>query len=190
MPASLREIFESRSVAVVGASKDPSKAGHQVVKTLLSVGYLGKVYPVNPNEEESLGLVCYSSITEIEEPIELIVICLPGRAVITVMKEAEQRGVEIGGVTDPTPSELHLNLENAAARADQIRDGVADVVAETVAGEDRQADGDAAVANQSQQNGASDYRFEPVHAKYVNEHSHREAGTTNGNESHHTPPFP
>jgi acyl-CoA synthetase (NDP forming) len=97
MAASLHEIFESRSVAVVGASKDPSKAGHQVVRTLLSVGYLGKVYPVNPNEEEILGLVCYSSITEIEEPIDLIVICLPGRAVITVMEEAEQRG-DVKGV--------------------------------------------------------------------------------------------
>jgi acyl-CoA synthetase (NDP forming) len=97
MTASLREIFESRSVAVVGASKDPSKAGHQVVRTLLAVGYLGKVYPVNPNENEILGLPCYSSIAEIKEPLDLIVICLPGKAVITVMEEAEQRG-DVKGV--------------------------------------------------------------------------------------------
>jgi acetyltransferase len=92
MTASLHEIFESRSVAVVGASKDSSKAGHQVVRTLLTVGYLGKIYPVNPNESEVLGLPCYSSITEINEPLDLIVICLPGKAVVTVMEEAEQRG--------------------------------------------------------------------------------------------------
>jgi acyl-CoA synthetase (NDP forming) len=97
MTASLREIFESRSVAVAGASKDPSKAGHQVVRTLLAVGYLGKVYPVNPNENEILGLPCYSSIAEIKEPLDLIVICLPGKAVITVMEEAEQRG-DVKGV--------------------------------------------------------------------------------------------
>jgi len=97
MTASLREIFESRSVAVVGASKDPSKAGHQVVRTLLAVGYLGKVYPVNPNENEILGLPCYSSIAKIKEPLDLIVICLPGKAVITVMEEAEQRG-DVKGV--------------------------------------------------------------------------------------------
>jgi acyl-CoA synthetase (NDP forming) len=93
MTASLHEIFESRSVAVVGASKDPSKAGHQVVRTLLAVGYLGKVYPVNPKETKILGLLCYTSITEIKEPLDLIVICLPGKAVIAVMEEAEQRGV-------------------------------------------------------------------------------------------------
>jgi acyl-CoA synthetase (NDP forming) len=98
MTASLREIFESRSVAVAGASKDPFKAGHQVVRTLLAVGYLGKVYPVNPNENEILGLPCYRSITEIKEPLDLIVICLPGKVVIKVMEEAEQRGDVKGAV--------------------------------------------------------------------------------------------
>jgi acyl-CoA synthetase (NDP forming) len=97
MTASLREIFESRSIAVIGASKDPSKAGHQVVRTLLAVGYLGKVYPVNPNESEILGLPCYGSVAEIREPLDLIVICLPGKAVIAVMEEAEQRG-DVKGV--------------------------------------------------------------------------------------------
>jgi acyl-CoA synthetase (NDP forming) len=97
MTASLRQIFESRSVAVVGASKDPFKAGHQVVRTLLAAGYLGKVYPVNPNEKEILGLPCYRSIAEIKEPLDLIVISLPGKAVITVMEEAEQRG-DVKGV--------------------------------------------------------------------------------------------
>jgi acetyltransferase len=97
MTASLHQIFESRSVAVAGASKDPSKAGHQVVRTLLTAGYLGKVYPVNPNENEILGLLCYSSIAEIKEPLDLIVICLPGKAVIKVMEDAEQRG-DVKGV--------------------------------------------------------------------------------------------
>ncbi len=97
MTASLRQIFESRSVAVVGASKDPLKAGHQVVRTLLTVGYLGKIYPVNRNEEEILGLPCYRSIAEIKDPLDLIVISLPGKAVITVMEEAGLRG-DVKGV--------------------------------------------------------------------------------------------
>jgi acetate---CoA ligase (ADP-forming) len=97
MTASLHQIFESRSVAVVGASRDPSKAGHQVVRTLLAAGYLGKIYPVNRNEKDILGLPCYSSIAEIKEPLDLIVISLPGKAVVTVMEEAEQRG-DVRGV--------------------------------------------------------------------------------------------
>jgi acyl-CoA synthetase (NDP forming) len=98
MTASLRQVFESRSIAVVGASKDPFKAGHQVVRSLLAAGYVGRVYPVNPNEEEILGLPCYGSIGEIEEPLDLLVISLPRKAVISVMEEAEQRGDVKGAV--------------------------------------------------------------------------------------------
>ncbi len=98
MAASLREIFESRSVAIVGASKDPFKAGHQVVRTLLAVGYPGRIYPVNPNENEILGLPCYSSIAEIRDPLDLVVVCLPGKAAVTVMEEAERRGDVKGAV--------------------------------------------------------------------------------------------
>jgi acyl-CoA synthetase (NDP forming) len=97
MTASLRQVFESRSVAVVGASKDPLKAGHQVVRALLAAGYVGKIYPVNPNENEILGLPCFSSVAEIEEPLDLIVISLPAKAVIAVMEEAGQRG-DVKGV--------------------------------------------------------------------------------------------
>jgi acetyltransferase len=98
MTASLHQVFEAHSVAVVGASKDPLKAGHQVVQTLLNAGYVGSIYPVNPNEDEILGLPCYSSITEIDEPLDLIVISLPAKAVVAVMEEAEQRGDVKGAV--------------------------------------------------------------------------------------------
>jgi acyl-CoA synthetase (NDP forming) len=74
MTASLRQVFESRSIAVVGASKDPSKAGHQVLRSLVTAGYMGKVYPVNPNENEILGLPCYSSIAAIAD------VCRAGRS--------------------------------------------------------------------------------------------------------------
>ncbi len=126
MAASLCEIFEARSVAVVGASKDPLKAGHQVVRTLLSVGYLGKIYPVNPNEEEILGLPCYRSISEIEGPLDLIVVSLPGRAAITVMEEAALRGdikgavVLSGGFAEtaiPENAEAQRQLAEIARRA-------------------------------------------------------------------------
>ncbi len=97
MTASLREIFQARSVAVVGASQDPCKAGHQVVRTLLDAGYLGQVYPINPNEQEILGLPCYRSIAQIRQRLDLVVISLPGKTVIAVIEEAEQRG-DVKGV--------------------------------------------------------------------------------------------
>ncbi|MCS7178035.1 MAG: acetate--CoA ligase family protein [Anaerolineae bacterium] len=116
MRTSLREIFEARSVAVVGASKDPSKAGHQVVRTLLTAGYAGRIYPVNPNETEILGLPCYRSITDIGGPLDLVVVGLPGRAAVTVMEEAEQRG-DVKGVVVLSAGFAETGIpENVAAQ--------------------------------------------------------------------------
>ena len=68
------------------------------MRTLLAAGYLGKIYPVNPSVKEILDLPCYSSIAEIKEPLDLIVISLPAKVVITVMEQAEQRGDVKGAV--------------------------------------------------------------------------------------------
>ncbi|MFN3359173.1 MAG: CoA-binding protein, partial [Pseudomonas sp.] len=44
-------------------------------------GFVCAVYPVNPNENEILGLRCYRSVTDVPGPLDLIVVSLPGRAV-------------------------------------------------------------------------------------------------------------
>jgi acetyltransferase len=129
MAAPLREIFESRSIAVVGASRDPLKAGHQVVRTLLEAEYPGRIFPVNRNEKEVLGLPCHGSIAEIREPVDLIVVSLPGKAVLTVMEEAEQRGdvkgvvvLAAGFAETEIPENVEAQLQLAAiARRSGIR---------------------------------------------------------------------
>ncbi|MCG0239990.1 MAG: acetate--CoA ligase family protein [Firmicutes bacterium] len=95
---SLGAIFDARSVAVVGASRDPNKAAHQILKSLLEEGFTGKVFPVNPRETEILGQRCYSSVLEIPEPVDLIVVGVPAVHVPGVMREAAQRGDVRGAV--------------------------------------------------------------------------------------------
>jgi acetyltransferase len=90
--APLAEIFAARSAAVIGASRDPNKAGYQVLKKLLSAGYDGRIYPVNPREREILGVSCYSSILEIKAPLELLIVSVPAAQVVRVMLEAEKCG--------------------------------------------------------------------------------------------------
>lgn len=96
--SSLAEIFDAQSVAVVGASADPGKAGYQVLKTLLTMGYQGQVFAVNPKEREILGVVCYPSILDIKSPLDLLVISLPASHVLGAMKQAVQRGDIRGAV--------------------------------------------------------------------------------------------
>jgi len=88
----LLDIFDAKSVAVVGASADPGKAGYQVLKTLLTMGYEGQVFAVNPREREILGVACCASILDIQTRLDLLVISLPAIHAVGAMKQAAQRG--------------------------------------------------------------------------------------------------
>ena len=52
---SLDQLFSPRSVAVIGASRNPEKVGHIVLASILDGGFGGEVYPINPKEKEILG---------------------------------------------------------------------------------------------------------------------------------------
>ncbi|MEN3014382.1 MAG: acetate--CoA ligase family protein [Endomicrobiia bacterium] len=84
----LNSIFNPRSVAIIGASRDEKKVGHAILKNLISSGYRGKIYPVNPQAEEILGIRCYKSLKEINMPVELVVVCVPPAFTLQVIKEA------------------------------------------------------------------------------------------------------
>ena len=94
----LAGIFDAKSVAVVGASPDPGKSGHQILRSLLVHKYRGQIYAVNQKEREILGVACHSSILDIPGPIDLLVITVPAPQVLPVMAQAVQRGDVKGAV--------------------------------------------------------------------------------------------
>ena len=61
---------EARTIAVVGASPDPGRPSHAVMRYLVAQGY--KVIPVHPTAAEVLGEPCVASLAEIDEPIDLV----------------------------------------------------------------------------------------------------------------------
>ena len=63
--------LKPRSVAVIGASRDPSKRGHRAIKTLIDCGYTGQVLPINPKETEILGFACYPDLASVPGEIDL-----------------------------------------------------------------------------------------------------------------------
>src|SRR6185436_11877271 len=70
-PATLRSILEtSQTIAMVGASSNPSKPSHEIMKGLLAAGFT--VIPVNPTETEVLGQRAYASLEEIPEPVDIV----------------------------------------------------------------------------------------------------------------------
>lgn len=84
---SLGLFFDPQSVAVVGASRQPGKVGHEVLSNLLRGGYAGRIIPVNPRAESIEGLACAPSLGAIGAPPDLVVITVPAQAVPQVIEE-------------------------------------------------------------------------------------------------------
>lgn len=88
-----KAFFSPKSVAVIGASVDPDKLGHSVLKNILDYGFKGRVYVVNPAVDQIMGLKSYAKITDITEAVELAILVVPAKTVPTVVSECGQKGV-------------------------------------------------------------------------------------------------
>ena len=99
--------FEPSGIAVVGATLEPFHGGRHLVENLTR-GYQGPVYPVNPKHSEILGLKCYPRVSEIEGPLDLVLIFVPAKAVPQILEDCvtkDVRGaiVQSGGFAEVGP---------------------------------------------------------------------------------------
>ncbi len=92
-PHPLSPILEPRSVAIVGASRDPRKRGHQAVRALLDSGYRGEIFPVNPSGGELLGLRVARSIEALETVPDLAYVATPGDTVSRIVEACGRKGI-------------------------------------------------------------------------------------------------
>tara|TARA_Y100001954_G_C15688645_1_gene541561 strand:- start:458 stop:859 length:402 start_codon:yes stop_codon:yes gene_type:complete len=91
-----KEILKKyKNIALVGASKDLTKTSSIVMKHLQEYGF--KVYPVNPSMkgEKILGEKVFGSITEIDNPVEIIDVFRPSNEAIEIAKEAVKIGAKV-----------------------------------------------------------------------------------------------
>jgi len=85
--------LKPRSVAVIGASRDPGKIGGAIVANLKSFGFNGPIYAVNRTATDVQGLPGYKSVSAIDAPIDLAVIAVPAEAVEAEISECVRVGV-------------------------------------------------------------------------------------------------
>lgn len=88
----IQYLLKPASIAVVGASDNPSRIGGRLLRILSERGYKGEVYPVNPKYSSAQGLTCYPTIASLPTDVELFVICLPAEAAVVALEEAAQVG--------------------------------------------------------------------------------------------------
>lgn len=89
----IRSLFEPKSITVIGASHKPGKIGYTIVDNILSGGFKGEVYPVNPAGGEILGVKTYKSVTEVGGDIDVAVIAVPEKLVFQATKECAEKSV-------------------------------------------------------------------------------------------------
>ena len=90
---SLTPFFEPRSVAIVGASAVPGKAGHELIRNIQANGYPGRLHPVNPKGGEILGLPVSSSIARLPDGVDLALVVLPAEATPAAVRECTAKGI-------------------------------------------------------------------------------------------------
>ena len=93
MDPSLTAFFEPASVAVLGASDDPSKVGGSVLANLKAGGFAGRIVPVNSRRPLVQGLPAVASIREAPGPVDMAVVAVPAPAVLAVLKDCVAHGV-------------------------------------------------------------------------------------------------
>lgn len=121
----ISRIFYPRGVAVVGASATPGKLGYAIVENLLSGGYQGNIYPVNPGAQEILGLPVYKSVSALPESVDVAIVAIPAATVPDLIPEVSAKGIAgmvviSSGFAEIGKVELQQQLQ-AAARAYHVR---------------------------------------------------------------------
>jgi acyl-CoA synthetase (NDP forming) len=92
--AGLGPLLAPRSVAVIGASTDPTRIGGRPIAYMLARGFAGPILPVNPNRVEIQGLPAYPSIAALPETPDVAIVAVPAVQVVDTMAALGARGVK------------------------------------------------------------------------------------------------
>jgi predicted CoA-binding protein/RimJ/RimL family protein N-acetyltransferase len=115
---SIAPLLRPRTVAVVGASRDPAGIGSMIFRAILRGNFSGTVYPVNNQTTSVHGVRAYPSTRDLPEPAELAVIAVPANQVLEVVAEALQAGAR--GLLVVTSGFAESGAEGAARQKDLV----------------------------------------------------------------------
>ncbi|HHQ9765573.1 TPA: acetate--CoA ligase family protein [Pseudomonas aeruginosa] len=90
--ASLTPLIEPRSVAVIGASSDPTRIGGRPIAYMLRHGYAGQILPVNPNRAEIQGLPAFASVAELPQAPDVAIVAVPAPQVLETVRALGRQG--------------------------------------------------------------------------------------------------
>jgi len=86
--------MKPRSIAVIGASRSPNTIGHQILGNLVSHGFTGAVYPVNPHATSVHSIRAYPNVSSLPERVDTAIIVVPKEHVLGIAEECGKQGVK------------------------------------------------------------------------------------------------
>jgi len=116
MTSDLAPFFSPKGVAIIGASTNPRKLSHGILKNLSLYGFEGGIYPVNPGADQILGLKSFPDVSLVPDPVDLAVIVLPAPMTPKVLRDCGERGIKAviiisGGFREIGENGLQLEQE-------------------------------------------------------------------------------
>ncbi|MBF0401285.1 MAG: acetate--CoA ligase family protein [Magnetococcales bacterium] len=119
----LSSLLAPRSIAIVGASRHAGKWGHRLLANVVSGGFAGSIYPVNPHGGAILGQAVYSELAAVPRGVELVLLLLPVAQIWQQAKMAVARGIAaLVVLTEGFDDHTQEGLERAAALAKLCRE--------------------------------------------------------------------
>jgi acyl-CoA synthetase (NDP forming) len=116
--AGLTPLLAPRSVAVLGASSDPTRIGGRPIAYMRAQGFPGGLYPVNPNRTEIQGLKAYPSVADLPETPDVAIVAVPAELAAPAIEDLARRGVK--GVIMFTAGFAEMDEDGAAAQAKMV----------------------------------------------------------------------
>ncbi|GBD39364.1 hypothetical protein HRbin37_01643 [bacterium HR37] len=106
----LERIFNPESVAVLGVSRKEGSVGYTLFKNLVSGGFKGRIYGINPHVSELFGKRIYRSLAEVEDSVDLAIVAVPAEVIPSVLRECIKKGVK-GAVVVSSEIKEHEGLD-------------------------------------------------------------------------------
>src|ERR1700722_15258253 len=92
--ASLTPLLAPRSIAILGASNDPTRISGRPIAYMKSQGFKGAIYPVNPNRKEVQGLKAYPSVADLPETPDVAIVAIAAEHAVQGVEDLAKRGVK------------------------------------------------------------------------------------------------
>ncbi|MBI4388290.1 MAG: acetate--CoA ligase family protein [Candidatus Omnitrophica bacterium] len=89
----LKALFEPSRIAVIGASRRKEAVGYAILHNLAAAGFQGKIYPVNPKADRIDDLICYPTILDVPDSIDLAVIIVPSASAPETLEACGKKGI-------------------------------------------------------------------------------------------------